>query len=70
VAAEIFSFMFFSSKIKPACKKNKVLVVAEVQFRTVVTWGHFSQKREKHLKPIKNKLSVAEIQLKIDILTA
>jgi hypothetical protein len=51
-------------------QKTKVLAVAEVEFAPVVTWGQFSQKREKHLKPIKNKLSVAKIQLKIDTLTA
>jgi hypothetical protein len=49
-------------------QKTKVLAVAEVEFCTMVTWGHFSQKREKHLKPIKNRLPVVEIQLKIDTL--
>ena len=66
---DIFIHVFLT-KNKACLQKPKVLAVAEVQFRTMVTWGHFSQKREKHLKPIKNKLSVAEIQLKIDTLTA
>jgi hypothetical protein len=66
---DIFIYIFLI-KNKACLQKNKVLAVMEVQLRTMVTWGHFSQKREKHLKPIKNKLSVAEIQRKIDTLTA